>query len=117
MEIDATLVVGGRVHEIIGEPCNCRKLMSFGWIEIGVPTAGINGTVPKPEVGQACRVIITNRNISGNVGHEIIDPVVPLQRRLRVQVAETRYGIADIVGSEQAERGQRGRKSSRNVSI
>ena len=76
MKIDATLILGGLVHKIIGEPRDCRKLMPGGRIEISIAAAGIDGAVPQAEIGQTHRVIITNRNISGNVGHEIIDPQI-----------------------------------------
>jgi hypothetical protein len=45
-----------------------------------------------PSCGPAAktRVVIADRNISGDVGHEIIDSGIPLQRRQRIEVAETR---------------------------
>src|SRR5450631_241473 len=110
MKINATLILGGWVHEIIGKPRNCRKLMSRCWIEIGISAAGIDGAVPQTEIGQAHRVIIAHRDVSGDVGHEIIDPHIPLQRRLGIEVAEAGHGIADTVGSYQTERRQRGRE-------
>jgi hypothetical protein len=115
MEISAALILGDRILEIVGESGNSRKLMSCRWVEIGIPAAGIDGAMPKPEVGQACRAVITDGDVSGDVGHEIVDPHVPLQRRQRIEVTESRHGVADTVGSHQAEGRQRGRQGSVHV--
>ena len=108
MPIDAALVIRGRVRKVIGQSRDDRKLVSGCRIEVGVSTTGIDRAMSKAEVGQTCRAIIANGNISGEVGHEIVDSEIPFQRRLRIKVAEPRCGIVDTAASHRAQRRQRG---------
>src|SRR4030081_2616441 len=51
VEIDAALVLGGLVLEVIGETRDSRKFMSGCGVEIGVAATAIDGAVPQSEIG------------------------------------------------------------------
>ena len=53
MRIDAVLVVGGRILEIIGEAGNSRKLVTVFLVKIGVSPTGIDSTMADAEIGEA----------------------------------------------------------------
>lgn len=76
VHVDAVLVLGGRVDEIVGEAKQAGKFVSGLRIEIGV-TARIDRPMPDPNVGQPHRVISPNGNIT--VGHVIVDAGIPAQ--------------------------------------
>src|SRR4051812_36485785 len=103
MEIDAALILGGLVLKIIREPGNRGELVPGCWIEIRVSAAGIDGTVPEAKVGKACRTVVSDRDITGYVSHEVMDPGIPLQGRQRIQITETSDGIVDTVRTNQTE--------------
>src|ERR1700716_4256362 len=52
VEVDAALILGGRILEIIGKARDGRKLMSCGWVEISIPAAGIDSSMTEAEIGQ-----------------------------------------------------------------
>jgi hypothetical protein len=76
MEIDTALVLGGLVLEVIGETRDGLKFMPGCWIEIGI-AAAIDGAVAQSEIGQAGRAVVTDWNISSDIGHEIMDAGIP----------------------------------------
>jgi hypothetical protein len=51
--------------------------MSGLWIEIGIADASVDATVPYTDIGQAGGVVGSNRIITHQVNHEIIDAAVP----------------------------------------
>src|SRR4051812_43624743 len=79
MEINSALILGSLVLEIIRKAGNRRKLMPSCGVEIRVAAAAVDGAVSQAEIGKACRTVIADRNIPGDVGHEIMNPGVPLQ--------------------------------------
>lgn len=51
VKIDAVLIIGILVLEIIGEVSDCRKFMPGCWIEVGV-AAAVDGPVTDAEIGE-----------------------------------------------------------------
>jgi hypothetical protein len=82
MKIDTVLVLKGLVDKVIGEIRSGGKLAPGLWVEIGVAAAPAQSTMPNAEIGQAGRVVIADWNIAGQIGHEIVDALVPFERPL-----------------------------------
>src|SRR4029078_10344016 len=49
----------------------------------------------KAKVGEPGRFISTDRYISGHIRHVVVDAIVPFEGGHRIQIGETRAGIAD----------------------
>jgi hypothetical protein len=56
MAVDAVLVVGVVVLEVIGEAADNRSLATGLDIEIGVTPTGVDGPVVEPDAGQAAEL-------------------------------------------------------------
>src|SRR5262249_11388522 len=97
MHIDAVLISGRLVLEIIGEAQHARKFVPGLRIEVGVATTGVDRAVPDPEIRQAGRVVGPDRHVAGDVGHVVVHARVPAQRRYWDHVSETPYRIANAV--------------------
>ena len=83
MHVDTILILGVLVLEIIGE-AECRREFESGLlVEVGIGAACIDRIVADAKVGNTRRVISASRQISRNVGHEIIDTEIPAQQSLR----------------------------------
>src|SRR6516165_11961289 len=66
-------------------------------VEIGVAGAAVERAVPDADIREADRAVGADRNIAGQVGHDIVDTGIPTQRELRRQVPEARDHVADGV--------------------
>src|SRR6516162_8291247 len=55
-------------------------------VEIGVAGAAVERAVPDADIREADRAVGADRNIAGQVGHDIVDTGIPTQRELRRQV-------------------------------
>jgi hypothetical protein len=73
MKINAALNLRIGILEIVGEPRNTRKRVPGRRIQIGVAAATIDGTMTDAEVGDAIWIIGADRNVSGRVGHEVMN--------------------------------------------
>ena len=87
VKIDAALVLGVGVLEIIGQAGDARKFIPGGRIKICVAATGIDRAVANADIGESGRIILAGGNIAGDVGHEIVDALIPAQRRGRDDVA------------------------------
>jgi hypothetical protein len=67
MHVDAVLVLGRLIFEIVGEAEHRREFLTGHRIEVGVAAAGVDRSVPDAEVGKARRVVCPDRYISGDV--------------------------------------------------
>jgi len=52
MHVDAVLILGGLVGEIVGEAQHARELVPSLRIEIGVADAGVDRAVPDADIRQ-----------------------------------------------------------------
>ena len=80
MEVDAVLIIGGLVGQVIGKTPDRGKFVTRLWVEISVTGTGVDRAVTDADIRQAGGVIGTNRYIAGNIGHEVVDARVPAQR-------------------------------------
>jgi len=51
--------------------------------------------VADADIGETRWIVSANGNVARQIGHEIVDARIPLQRRLRIQVAEGGDGVGD----------------------
>ena len=63
MEIDAVLIIGVGVCEVVGEAEHGGELPAALRVEVRVPTAAVHGPVTRPDVGEAARLIENERSI------------------------------------------------------
>ena len=75
MPVDAILIVGARIDEIVGQPGDHGKFVACLGIGIRVPDTAIDGTVAYFDICQAVCIVGADRNVSGPVDHPGIDPV------------------------------------------
>ena len=80
MHVDAVLILGRLVGEIVGEAEHAGELVSGLRIEIGIAAASVDRAVPDADVGETRRVVGSDRYVAGDVGHVIVNAVVPAQR-------------------------------------
>ena len=57
MKVDAVLVVGVRVGEVVGEARDRGEFVIGGLIQVGVAGAGIDRSVPEAEIGKVGRIV------------------------------------------------------------
>src|ERR1700693_5673117 len=95
MEIDAALNPGIEILEVVGKAADARQFVSRCWVEVGVASAAVDGAVTEAEVGDAVWIVFAYGNVSGRVGHPVVNACVPLQRNHRRQVADSRQRVRD----------------------
>src|SRR5262245_60436673 len=103
MKIDAVLVIGAGVDQIVGESCHRGKLMSGLLIKVGIAEAAVGGAVSDAEIGEAGRVVDADRNVTRSIEHEVVDAAVPLPKHQRDDVTVAGGGNAEAVGPRHAE--------------
>jgi hypothetical protein len=87
MEIDAALVLGIGVLEIVGEAADAREFHARRGVQVGVAAAEIDRTVTDADIGEPICIVITDGNVACGVNHVIVDTVVPLQRECWIEIA------------------------------
>src|SRR6185312_646759 len=86
VKVDAVLIPCVFVLEVVGEAGNHRELVAGLRVEIGIATAPVDRAVPDAHIGEAFRVVITDRHIALEIGHHVVGAEVPFQRKLRNDV-------------------------------
>jgi hypothetical protein len=104
MHVDAVLVVGARILEIVGEAEDARQFIAGVRFEVGVATADIDRPVPDAEIGQPRVIIRPGRHVGRGICHEIVHAGIPTQTALRPKIAEAIAGVEDALGPGHAER-------------
>src|SRR5688500_11705371 len=94
MRVHAALVESVLVLEIVGEAERAGEFPAGVRSEVSVARARIERLMADAEVGEAGRVVASDRNVAGNVGHDVMHAHVPAQIELRRQIAKSRYGLA-----------------------
>ena len=77
MPVDAILIIGERVCEIIGQARDGRKFKACGSIELGIAETVVPGRVAVAQVYNSIRVIVTDWNTTPAVDHKIVRTVIP----------------------------------------
>src|ERR1700722_1997368 len=95
MKVNAALHLRVRILEIVSKPRNTRKCVSRRRIQIGVASASIDGAMTETEVRDAIWIIGADGDVSGCVGHEVMNARVPLKCHHRIGVADRRDRISD----------------------
>jgi hypothetical protein len=104
MGVDAVLIVGVGIFEIIGDAEHCRELASGLRVEIGVAGAAVDRRMPDSDIGEPVRIVGSDRDIARQIGHVVVDAVIPLQGRLREDVSEGGQRFAALAGDDAAAR-------------
>lgn len=104
MEVDAVLILRILILEIVGEAGDSRKFTTGLRIEVGIAATAVDGSVTDAEIGEADRALRPNGNIARHIGHEIVDASVPLESRLRIEVADRRDRIAKTARARYRQR-------------
>ena len=97
MDIDAVLILGGGIDEVVGQSGHRRKFIPGLLIEIGVAGSAIQRAVADADIREAGSIVGAGWNIAGQVGHDVMDAGIPAQRELRGQVPEACHRVADRV--------------------
>ena len=83
MHVDAVLILGMLVFKVVGE-AECRREFASGLlVEISIRAASIDRIVADTEIGNRLGSYTSGRQISRNIGHEIVDAKIPAQRSHR----------------------------------
>src|SRR5262249_39623546 len=100
MHVDAVLVLRRLVGEIVCEAEHAGELVPGLRIEIGVAAAGVDRPVTDADVRQARRIVGPDRDVAGDIGHVIVNAVVPAQRCDRQEISKAGHRVADAVERE-----------------
>src|SRR6516162_2543289 len=107
-EIDPVLVIDRPVREVIGKAGGGGKLMPGLQVKKRVRAPAFYWVISEPEIGKPILIIRASRNVSGQVGHEVVHAGVPFERRHRKHVAKPRprvgRGPRDRVASRPCQR-------------
>ena len=60
----------------------------FQQVKVDVADAAVDRAVSEPEIGKSGLVVVADGNVAGPVHHVIVDALIPLERRLRKEVAD-----------------------------
>src|SRR5262245_44759271 len=104
MAVDAILIVGMLILEIIGEPANSRKFESLFGVEVGVSETAIDCRMAKPYIDQSILVVSPDGEAAHCIGHVIVDAVIPSDRRLAEEIGNTPDGVIQRSGNGVAAR-------------
>src|SRR5439155_233579 len=83
MHVDAVLILGRAVLEIVGEAEHAGEFMPGLRIKICVAAAGVDRAVPDTNVGETRRVVCPHRDVASDVRHIVVDTRIPAQRCYR----------------------------------
>src|SRR6266508_711236 len=83
MHVDAVLVLGRLIGEIVGEAEHAGEFMPGLRIEIGVAAAAIDCPMSDADIREARRIVGSDRDVPGDVGHIVVNARTPAQRRYR----------------------------------
>src|SRR6476659_3235709 len=96
MKIDAAPVVCRRVRKIVGQSRDRRSLIPVLSIEIGVTTPEVDRAVSRADIRDVVFAIETDRDVACPIEHEVVDVLVPFQRRTGIQIPKSRYRLIGI---------------------
>src|SRR5215831_4218096 len=114
MHVDAVLILGRLIGEIVGEAKHAREFVAGLRIEVGVAAAGVDCAVPDADIRQARRVIGPHRYVAGDIGHVIVNAVVPAQRGYWEKITKAGHRVADAVEAREWECAERRRQRACN---
>src|SRR5262245_16999354 len=114
VHVDAVLIVGVRIFEVVSEAERGRELVPGLLIEIAVGTADVDRPVTDTKIGQTVWIVGPDRNVAGDVDHVIVDALVPPQRDHRNQVGETPRRVGAAATDREAGASERARQCSTN---
>ena len=97
VQVDAALILRRSIFEIVGDAEHPRKFVAGLRIEIGVTAAGVDRAVSDANIRQVRGLVGANRDVAGDVGHEVVDAGVPFQLEHRRQIPKAPCRIADVV--------------------
>src|SRR5689334_16801702 len=103
MHVDAVLILGVHVFEIVGEAERCRKFMPGLRIEVCIAAAAVDRVVADAEVGEPRWIVSARRQVSRQVRHEIVHARIPSHIELRDQISKTRHGIGALTRYREAD--------------
>src|SRR5262249_31440882 len=83
MHVDAALILGRLVGEIVGEAEHAREFVPSLRIEVGITATGVDRAMPEAYIRQARRVVGPDRYVARDVGHVVMNAVVPPHCRYR----------------------------------
>ena len=107
MSVDAVLIVKRRIDEVIREAGDRRKFSAGLLIEIGVAPTTVDRPVTQAEVGETRCIVRTDRKIHHPLNHVIVHALIPAQRGLQENIAESRPRVADAALCCEPDRPQR----------
>src|SRR5262245_49394155 len=79
VHVDAVLILGVRILEIVGETKRDGEFVPRLLVEVGVGTADVHGVMPDAEVCNPLRVVVADRIVVQNVNHVVVDALIPSQ--------------------------------------
>ena len=104
MRVDAVLVQRILVLEIVGEAEHAGEFPAGVRVEIGVAGARIQRLMTDAEIGEPVGIVSPDRDVAGDIGHDVVHAHVPAQVELRRQIAESRDGFAGGSAAGKSER-------------
>src|SRR6516162_238127 len=106
------LILRRLIGEIVGEAEHPRELVPGLRIEIGVAAAGVDRAMPDTDIRKTRGVVGPDRYVAGDVGHVVVNAVVPPQRCYRQDISEAGHRVADAVEAREWECAQRRRQGT-----
>src|SRR5262245_23957290 len=112
MHINATLILGRWIDEMVGEAQHPRNLVPGLRVEVCIAATSVDSTMSDPDIGETGGIIGSDRYITKYIGHVVVDTAVPAQRGERVNISKSPYYVADAIGTCEWECSERGRQRS-----
>ena len=81
-------------------------------IEIRIAEPSVDGPMAYAEIGQATRIIGSDREVTRQVNHEVVDAAVPAQRCRWIKIGESPPLVADAARSRNGQAANRIRQSA-----
>ncbi len=102
VKIDAVLVVGVRIDEVVRGAHDDREFVPRLGVEIGVAHAAIHCDKAEAEIGESAGIIGAARDVACDIDHGVVDALIPFQCPLVEDVRESRALIAGGAGDAAA---------------
>src|SRR5262249_57482728 len=77
VEIDAALIAGVGIDEVVGHSPHRRKFIPALLVEIGVADAAVQRVVPDADVREAGRIVGAEPKVAGHEGHHGVNTGSP----------------------------------------
>src|ERR1700677_1037559 len=104
MPVDAVLITGAWVDEIVGKAGHRGEFVPSLGVEVSVARSAVSGAVADADIRKITRTIFADRDVACSIDHPVVDTVGPANDCLGIQIGHARGSLANTALPHNGER-------------